>query len=209
MTLFASPRTFRNFVCSLQSGLKHTQTYNYTIEITFDQHIGLHTRHTTACVSPRTFWNVVRLCGVGPNKTFDQALRQILPNADWDVLLSRTQQEKEEGFYRVAAGGRASAGRAKKSPQKGKKPGKKEGDAVEASAERGELDSDSEEKKEQNEEEGKDANIDLVDDDDHVAVSSAKSRRQDDEEQEDAEQATGEEGLNVGVAPVKAESAHV
>ena len=71
-----------------------------------------------ACVSPRTFWNIVRVCGVGPNKTFEQALKEILPNADWNTLLSRTQHEKEEGFYRVAAGGRATSSRARKSPKK-------------------------------------------------------------------------------------------
>lgn len=39
---------------------------------------------------------------------------------DWELLLSRTQQEKSEGFYRVAAGGRALKPRvdAGKSPKK-------------------------------------------------------------------------------------------
>jgi hypothetical protein len=57
------------------------------------------------------FWNVVRLGDVGPNKSFETALREILPDANWDVLLSRNQAEKEEGFYRVTAGGRAGSGR--------------------------------------------------------------------------------------------------
>ncbi len=151
----------------------------------------------------------MRLCGVGPNKTFEQALREILPNADWDILLSRTQQEKEEGFYRVAAGGRASAGtRARKSPQKGKNGGKKDGNAVAAPAERDEVDSDSEQVKEQNEnEDGKDASVELADDGEDAGASSATSRRQDDdaEREEGAEQGAGEQELNRGVAPVKAE----
>lgn len=39
---------------------------------------------------------------------------------DWELLLSRTQQEKSEGFYRVAAGGRASKPKVDtgKSPEK-------------------------------------------------------------------------------------------
>jgi hypothetical protein len=64
-----------------------------------------------ACVSARVFWNVVRLGGVGPNKSFETALREMLPGANWDVLLSRNQAEKEEGFYRVTAGGRAGSRR--------------------------------------------------------------------------------------------------
>jgi len=56
--------------------------------------------HNMACVSPRMFWSIVRHGQVGPNKTFEAALKQLVPDQDWAVLLSRTQEELQEGKYR-------------------------------------------------------------------------------------------------------------
>lgn len=75
------------------------------------------------------FWNIVRLGGVGPDKTFEAALREMLPDANWDLLLSRSQAEKGEGFYRVAAGGRASEPRRARQQAAGDGHGGNEGAA--------------------------------------------------------------------------------
>ena len=56
--------------------------------------------HNMACVSPRVFWNVVRHCQVGPGKDFGAALRELLPEQDWDVLLSRNMEQHADGRYR-------------------------------------------------------------------------------------------------------------
>jgi hypothetical protein len=37
---------------------------------------------------------------VGPGKDFGAALRELLPEQDWDVLLSRNMEQHADGRYR-------------------------------------------------------------------------------------------------------------
>ena len=54
-----------------------------------------------ACVSPRVFWNVVRHGRVGKGVSFEAALKELVPAVNWDVLLSRSQREHQDGRYRL------------------------------------------------------------------------------------------------------------
>jgi len=53
-----------------------------------------------AVASTRMFWAIVRSCGVGPHKSFEVALQQLVPEVDWAALTRRDRQKPER--YRAS-----------------------------------------------------------------------------------------------------------
>lgn len=48
-----------------------------------------------AVASARVFWSIVRHGGVGPQRSFVEALQQLVPELDWPRLTTRDRQRPE------------------------------------------------------------------------------------------------------------------